>query len=171
MLAELERMRAEPVTTQEVAAARDYLVGVFPLRFETAGAVGGALGSLVVHGLGVEELVTYRERIEAVDAESITAAARDHLHVDDAAIVLVGDADAFGDELAAAGLGPIRIERDDADGAAPAPGATDEEAEVPGPVDDDAESGPTTGAETPPDDGAGDEGADPPGITGEVGPA
>ena len=71
----------------------------------------------------VEELVTYRERIEAVDIDAITAAARDHLHIADAAIVLVGDADAFGDELAAAGLGPIVIERDDAEGASPAPGA------------------------------------------------
>ena len=62
MLAELERMRDEPVTHEEVTAARDYLIGVFPLRFETAGAVGGALGSLVVHGLTVQELIDYRAR-------------------------------------------------------------------------------------------------------------
>ena len=124
MLGELARMRDEPATPAEVSAARDYLIGVFPLRFETAGAVGGALGGLVVHGLTVDELVGYRARIEAVDGAAIAAAARAHLHVDDAAIVLVGDADAFVAELEAAGLGPIVVERDDEDGPL-VPGAAD----------------------------------------------
>ena len=157
MLSELTRMRDEPVTNEEVTAARDYLIGVFPLRFETAGAVGGALGGLVVHGLSVDELVTYRERIEAVDGSAIAAAARAHLHIDDAAIVLVGDADAFCAELEAAGLGPIVIERDDVVGA---PGATDQESEAPGPVDDEAEAGPTVGAEEQELSGAADEALD-----------
>ncbi len=136
LLAELTRMRDEPVTDEEVAAARDYLIGVFPLRFETAGAVGGALAGLVVHGLPVDELVTYRERIEAVDGASIAAAARAHLHVDEAAIVLVGDADAFGPALEAAGLGPVVIERDALGEAPGEPGAEDA---LPGPVDDEVE--------------------------------
>lgn len=127
-LAELERMRAEPVTATELASARDFLVGVFPLRFETPGAVAGALTGLAVHGLPLDELVRYRERIEAVDIEAIQAAAREHLHVEDAAIVLVGDVDAFGAELEAAHLGRVVIERD---GAAPFDGAVvAEEAEA-----------------------------------------
>jgi zinc protease len=113
-IAELERMRDEPVSASELAAARDFLVGVFPLRFETAGAVVGALSGLAVHGLGIDELVDYRGRIEAVDIDAIAAAARTHLHVDHAAIVLVGDADAFGSDLEAAGLGPVVIDRDEA---------------------------------------------------------
>jgi predicted Zn-dependent peptidase len=84
------------------------------LRFETAGAVVGALSALGVHGLDVDELITYRERIEAVDVDAVTAAAQSHLHVDAAAIVLVGDVEAFGKDLEAAGLGPIEIERDPA---------------------------------------------------------
>jgi Predicted Zn-dependent peptidases len=112
-LAELTRMRDTPVEEAELVAARDFLIGVFPLRFETAGAVVGALGSLAVHGLGVDELVGYRAKIESVDVAAIASAARAHLHVDDAAIVLVGDADAFGPALQSAGLGPIVIERDD----------------------------------------------------------
>jgi predicted Zn-dependent peptidase len=118
MLAELARIRDTPVAESELVAARDFLVGVFPLRFETAGAVVGALGSLAVHGLGVEELVDYRANIEGVDVAAVTAAARTHIHVDDASIVLVGDVDAFGPALEAAGLGPIVIERDEDVGAA-----------------------------------------------------
>ena len=65
-LAELTRMRETRVEPSELAAARDFLIGVFPLRFETAGAVVGSLAGLVVHGLPVDELVGYRGRIEAV---------------------------------------------------------------------------------------------------------
>jgi len=166
LLAELTRMRDEPVTDEEVTAARDYLIGVFPLRFETAGAVGGALGGLVVHGLSVDELVAYRERIEAVDGAAIGAAARAHLHVDDAAIVLVGDADAFGADLEAAGLGRIVIERDDVGGA---PGTTDAGAEVPGPVDDVVEAGPRAGAEESSGSGT-EEGVEPESIGEQVEP-
>ena len=36
-------MRAAPPSTSELHAARDYLVGVFPLRFETPPAVVGAM--------------------------------------------------------------------------------------------------------------------------------
>jgi len=116
MLAELERMRAAPVEPSELAAARDFLVGVFPLRFETPGAVVGALAGLAIHGLPVDELIGYRARIEAVDIGAVATAARDHLLIDRAAIVLVGDADAFGPALEAAGLGKVVIERDDATG-------------------------------------------------------
>jgi predicted Zn-dependent peptidase len=156
MLAELTRMRDVPVDEAELVAARDFLIGVFPLRFETAGAVVGALGSLAVHGLGVEELIGYRVNIEAVDVAAVAAAARAHLHVDEASIVLVGDVDAFGPALEAAGLGRIVIERDEGPVAA---GPIDEVAQ-PGPVDDEGETGPTAGAEEPPLPGLDDTPAD-----------
>jgi predicted Zn-dependent peptidase len=155
-LAELTRMREQPVAESELNAARDFLIGVFPLRFETAGAVVGALGSLAVHGLGVEELVGYRRQIEAVGIDAVAAAARHHLHIDEAAIVLVGDVDAFGADLEAAGLGPIEIERDEPLVAA---GPLDELAE-PGPIDDEPETGPTAGAEEPPTAGIEDRPSD-----------
>ncbi len=58
--------------------------------------------------------------------------------------MLVGDIDAIGPDLEAAGLGPLVIERDEVSGA---PGATDDEATAPGPLDDEAQTGPTAGAE------------------------
>lgn len=146
-LAELERMRDEPVSAAELAAARDFLVGVFPLRFETAGAVVGALAGLTVHGLPLEELTEYRQRIEAVDIDAVAVAAREHVHLDRAAIVLVGDIDTFGAALEAADLGRIVIERDEAPPVS-GPVPEDETATV-GPIDEEAEEGPTAGAEDP----------------------
>jgi predicted Zn-dependent peptidase len=121
MLGELQQMRQIEVQSSELVAARDFLIGVFPLRFETAGAVVGALSGLAVHRLGVDELITYREHIEAVDSNAVAVAAQAHLHVDSAAIVLVGDVDAFGSALEAAGFGPVVIERDSPNDASPPP--------------------------------------------------
>jgi zinc protease len=152
-IAEIERMRDEPVAADELAAARDYLVGVFPLRFETPGAVAGALAGLAVHGLPLSELVDYRAKVEAVSVEAIAAAAREHLHIDRAAIVLVGDVDAFGPALEAAGLGTIVIDRDEGPHVPP----TGDEVTEPGPTDAGDETGPTAGAEDPSLDGSADE--------------
>ena len=161
-LTELERMRDTRVTDAELASARDFLVGVFPLRFETAGAVAGALAGLAVHGLPLDELIDYRARIEAVDVDAIARAAATHLHLDDAAIVMVGDVDAFGSDLEAAGLGRIIIERDEVPGVGPVPAD-----ETPGPIDEEVETGPTAGAEEPGHEGPADEPAPAPSASGD----
>ncbi len=142
-VAELERIRSEPVAPSELAAARDFLIGVFPLRFETAGAIVGALAGLAVHDLPDDELARYRSGIEAVTVEDVQAAAVAHVRPDAAAIVLVGDVDAFGAELEQAGLGRIVIERD------PGPQTEGRDEGVQdglGPVDK-GSTGPTEGAE------------------------
>jgi predicted Zn-dependent peptidase len=115
ILTELEGMRDRPVIEAELHAARDFLVGVFPLRFETPAAVVGAISSIVIHGLPDDELARYRPALEAVSAADVTAAARDHIHPDEAAILLVGDASAFLPDLEAAGLGAITVEREAAE--------------------------------------------------------
>jgi len=112
LLAELDRIRQEPVTAVELAAARDFLVGVFPLRFETPGPVVGALGGIVVHDLPDDELATYRPRIEAVSAADIQAVAEARIHPDRAAIIMVGDAARIVGELEAAAIGSVEVIRD-----------------------------------------------------------
>ncbi len=113
MLRELERMRDEPVTDDELAAGRDFLVGVFPLRFETPGPVVGAIAGLVVHDLPDDELARYRPQIEAVTIEDVHRVAREHLHVDRAAVVLVGDADAVAADIERAGFGRLEVIHDE----------------------------------------------------------
>jgi zinc protease len=113
-LAELRRIREEPVEDAELAVARDYLVGVFPLRFETPGPVVSALAGLVTHELPDDELDGYRPAIEAVGAADVAAAARRHLDPERMAIVVVGDADALLGGLEAAGFGPVEVLREEA---------------------------------------------------------
>jgi zinc protease len=119
-LAELDRIREAPVTDAELAAARDYLVGVFPLRFETPGPVAGSLAGLFVHGLPDDELERYRPSMEAVTAADVLRVAREHIRPEAAAVVLVGDHEAFGEALDAAAIGPVEVIRD-ADPMAPTP--------------------------------------------------
>ena len=113
MLRELERMRDETVTDAELRASRDYLIGVFPLRFETPGPVVGSIAGLIVHGLPDDELARYRDGIEAVGADDVRTAARAHLHLERAGIVLVGDADGIAADVEAAGFGPLEVVRDE----------------------------------------------------------
>ncbi|HSO29523.1 MAG TPA: pitrilysin family protein [Candidatus Sulfomarinibacteraceae bacterium] len=135
IIAELEAIRAD-VAESELGEARDYLAGVFPLRFETAGAVVGALSGIVVQGLPDDELTRYRPAILAVTRDDALAAARAHVRPHEAAIVLVGDADAFLPALLAAGIGPIEVDRDtppsgssgSSGSAAPGPGGAKGEA-------------------------------------------
>ncbi len=117
-LVELDRIREVPVTDDELRAARNYLIGVFPLRFETPGPVAGSLAGLFVHGLPDDELDRYRSSIEAVTAGDVLRVARAHIRPEAAAVVLVGDHDQFGADLEAAAIGPVDVVRDDVPGAA-----------------------------------------------------
>jgi zinc protease len=145
ILAELDRIREAPVTDAELKSARDFLVGVFPLRFETPGPVVGALAGLVIHELPDDELARYRPAIEAVTVEDVQEAAWKHIRPDGAAIVLVGDADAIGGDLEASSLGRLLIERD----TGPLDEGRDEGVqEALGPLDRDS-GGPTEGSDEP----------------------
>ncbi len=112
-LAELERIREAPVTDAELRAARDYLVGVFPLRFETPGPVAGSLAGLFIHDLPDDELARYRPAIEAVTADDVLRVAHEQIHPDRCAIVLVGDSDRFGAALEGTGFAPVEVVTDE----------------------------------------------------------
>ncbi|HLA16320.1 MAG TPA: hypothetical protein VJZ72_05415, partial [Candidatus Limnocylindrales bacterium] len=113
MLEQLERIRESPVESGELVAARDFLVGVFPLRFETPGPVVTALTGIAVHGLPDDELARYRPAIEAVTIDAVLASARKRIRPERFAIVMVADADQVVPDLEAAGLTPLVIDRDD----------------------------------------------------------
>jgi predicted Zn-dependent peptidase len=113
LLAELRRMRETAPTDAELRAARDYLVGVFPLRFETPGPVAAAVGGLVTYELPDDELERYRPTIEAVTGADVLAAARNHIDLERLGVVVVGDADAVAADVEALGIGALEVVRDE----------------------------------------------------------
>jgi zinc protease len=88
---------------------RDFLVGVFPLRFETTAGIAAAIEPLAIYGLAEDYWHTYRARIEAVTVEDVLDVARQLIRPEDALILLTGDADRLRDELAGAGLGALEV--------------------------------------------------------------
>lgn len=113
IMAELGRIAEDPVEDDELAAARDYLIGVFPLRFETSAQVAGALSGLVVHGLPDDELDRYRPGVAAVTADDVRAAAAAHIDPARASIVIVGDVAKFEAPLREAGYGDVEVVYDE----------------------------------------------------------
>lgn len=91
VLLEINRMRAEGVSPDELSLATSYLDGVFPIRFETTAAIAAALSVLVVHGLPDDYYDRYRGRVRAITIEDLLSAAQRYLHPDALQMVVVGD--------------------------------------------------------------------------------
>jgi predicted Zn-dependent peptidase len=100
---------ANEVENDELTVARDYLVGVFPLRFESAAQVASALGGLIVFDLPDDELDRYRPQVAAISAQDVLSAAARHVRPDDLSIVVVGDAKEVETALRDAGLGEVEF--------------------------------------------------------------
>jgi predicted Zn-dependent peptidase len=113
ILRELERIREEPPTADEVREARDYLVGVFPLRFESSAQVVAAIAGLVAFDLPDDEYDRYRPAVAAIEAEDAFRVAQAHVRPAEASVVVVGDADRLEGELTAiAGERPLVVIRE-----------------------------------------------------------
>lgn len=108
ILRETERLREEGVSEDEVANARDYLVGIMPLQMQTTDQLAGALADLVTFDLPADYFRRYRERIAAVTAEDVRRVAHAHLRPSELAIVVVGDVGAVQEGLRALERGPLQ---------------------------------------------------------------
>lgn len=107
ILRELDRVRSDPPTDEELSLATSYLVGVFPIHFETTEAIAAALAMQRMLHLPDDYFDTYRERIRTVTAEGVMRAARAHVHVDALQVLAVGDSKTIRPGLEALGIGPV----------------------------------------------------------------
>jgi zinc protease len=101
---EFARIRRERVHPRELADAQAYLTGSFPLTIETPGDIALQVLNAVVHGLDLEELQNYRDRVNSLTPDDIQRVAQQYLHPDRLSIVLVGDAKVFARQLPAVGF-------------------------------------------------------------------
>jgi len=106
---EIERIREDKITVDELSLATSYLGGVFPIRYETTDAIAGALATLVQYGLPDDFYDTYRDHMRAVTSDDVLRVAQTHLRPSAMQMLVVGDANAIQKPLEAVGFGPITV--------------------------------------------------------------
>jgi zinc protease len=106
---EIWKLQRDRVGDRELEGAQDYLTGAFPLTIETPSQIALQILNVMFFGLNMNELQTYRERVNAVTVEDVQRVARSYLHPDRLTVVLVGDASAFLKQLPGAGFDKFEV--------------------------------------------------------------
>lgn len=89
--AEWARMRDHGATAEELADAKTYLTGSFPLRFTSTDRIARMLVGMQYNELGIDYIEKRNSYIEAVTRDDIARVAEALLKPDDLTIVVVGD--------------------------------------------------------------------------------
>ena len=88
---ELARMGRAPVGDRELALAKQYLIGSFPLRLDTSGKVADFLVAVEDRGVGLDYPDRYKERIGKVTAADVQRVAAKFFPPSSFDLVIVGD--------------------------------------------------------------------------------
>jgi len=88
--AELQRMIETKVTSRELKDNKSYSIGSMPIGLETNDGVAGIILDMELYGLGLDYLVTYPDRINAITPAQIQAAAQRYLDPNNFAIAVAG---------------------------------------------------------------------------------
>lgn len=91
VLAELNRIRETPVTDQELTDAKAYLIGSFPLRLDTISKLADVLALVELYDLGLDYFSRYPKLIEQVTKEDVLRVAKQYLHPNRYALVVVAN--------------------------------------------------------------------------------
>ena len=102
-VANIERMRAEPVTDTELAEAKEAYVNSFVFSFASPSAIVSRLVELEYDGLPKDFLQQLRAKVVSLTKEEVQAAAKRHLRPDRLKIVAVGSGEALPKALATFG--------------------------------------------------------------------
>jgi zinc protease len=97
----------EGATEQEREEAINFFTGSYPRKFETLPQIAQRIIQAELHGLGMEYLTTYPQRVSAVSREMISRSARERIHPKDMGLIIVGRSEVFRQALES--LGPVEI--------------------------------------------------------------
>jgi zinc protease len=91
ILKELDRIRTEQVSDRELADAKAYLTGSFPLRMDTSAKIAGMLTNIEIFSLGLDFPDRYAALINAVTKEDVLRVAKKYVDPRKMVIVVLGD--------------------------------------------------------------------------------
>jgi predicted Zn-dependent peptidase len=105
----LRTLAAEGLTDAEREEAVQFLVGVAPLRYETAGSVAGTLADQVEQGLPDDYQAEVYRRLAELGTEAATEAVVAAFPPERLVTVLVGDAATIADDVRELGIGEVTV--------------------------------------------------------------
>ena len=108
-ISEIEHIRSEKISQDELSLATSYLGGVFPIRYETTEAIAGALATLVRYGLPDDFYDTYRDQVRRVSADDVLRVAREYLDPASLQMLVVGDLESVRGPLEDLGFGSSTV--------------------------------------------------------------
>src|SRR5262249_29712807 len=71
---EIRRITSEPVTEEELSDNKSYFTGHLPLQLESNEGIAGTLLSIATYDLGLDYLLTVRDKINALTRDDLLAA-------------------------------------------------------------------------------------------------
>lgn len=95
---EIQRIRGQPVTEQEMNDAKDYLIGSFPLRFDTNRKVASFLTQVEFFQLGLDYPERYGDLIGKVSRADVQRVAKQYLQPEKLITVIVGNQQKLGEK-------------------------------------------------------------------------
>jgi zinc protease len=87
---EIARMAAEGPTEKELAEAKTYITGSYPLRFDSSRKIASQLLSIQEQELGIDYVNKRNALVDAVNIDDVRRVAKRLLRVDDLIITIVG---------------------------------------------------------------------------------
>ena len=88
--AEWAKIAEEGVTQEELDAAKTYLTGAYPLRFDSNASIAGILVGMQQDGLPIDYVETRNSKVEAVTVEDVLRVAKRLYRPEDLRFVVVG---------------------------------------------------------------------------------
>lgn len=89
---ELDRIRDEEVPKEELADAKNFLTGVFPIRAETQEGLTNLIVNQLLYDLPKDYLQTYRANVEQISVAEVQRVAQKYVRPSEMAMIIVGDA-------------------------------------------------------------------------------
>jgi len=109
VLKEIGRIAETPVTSDELALAKESIVGALPARFTTTEQTVGVLGSLFVYDLGTDYYSKFVPKVQAITIENVSDVSRKYLLRAKPIVILVGDRKRIEPELRKLELDPTEV--------------------------------------------------------------
>ena len=112
VMSEIERIRDEPVTEEELALAKNFMAGSFARSLEDPRTIARFALNTQLYGLSPIHYATYLQRLDTVSAKTVHAVAQRLLKPDNATILVVGDKHEVANKLVALSANKVVIQYD-----------------------------------------------------------